>query len=80
MHKIGSTGKVSALVSFAYVALVMGVCVSFIILLARSSRHATLRRATPVDISRIHLLQLQESPKNSAIRLNEIWQRERSEA
>ena len=78
MNKPEFIGKVGAIVLAAFVGLIVSTSFAFAILLARTSRYAASRRDSTVDISRMHLLQVQESPKNSAVRLNAIW-RERSQ-
>jgi hypothetical protein len=78
MHKTGMMREVRAMISFAYVALIIGAGVFFAVLLERILRHASARGDSALDISKTHLLQGQESPKSSAMRLNAIWMRERS--
>ena len=78
MYKTGMMREVHAMISFAYVALIIGAGVFFAVLLVRTSRHASARGDSALDISKTHLLQGQESPKSSAMRLNAIWMRERS--
>jgi len=78
MHKTGIMGEVGAIVSFAYVALIIGAGVFFAVLLERILRHASARGDSALNISKTHLLQGQESPKSSAMRLDAIWMRERS--
>jgi hypothetical protein len=80
MYKTGMMREVRAIISFAYVALIIGTGVFFAVWLERISRHATARGEPALDISKTHLLQRQESPKKSAVRLNAIWIRKRSQS
>jgi hypothetical protein len=79
MDKIGIMKKIDAIISPIYMALMVGTGVFFAVLLARLARHTSKSEST-LDISQPHWLQGQESPKSSAIRLNAIWLRERSQA
>jgi len=78
MYKTGMMREVRAIISFAYVALIIGAGVFFAVLLERILRHASARGDSALNISKTHLLQGQESPKSSAMRLDAIWMRERS--
>ena len=78
MDKTGMMREVRAIISFAYVALIVSTGVFFAVWLERISRHASARGDSALDISKTHLLQGQESPKSSAMRLNAIWMRERN--
>ena len=80
MDKTGMMREVRAMISFAYVALIIGTGVFFAVLLERILRHASARGNSALDISKTRLLPGQESPKSSAMRLNAIWVRERSQA
>ena len=80
MDKTGMMSEVRAIISFAYVALIISTGVFFAVWLERISRRASARGESALDLSKTHLLQGQESPKSSAMRLNAIWTRERSQA
>jgi hypothetical protein len=80
MFKTGMMRQVRAIISFAYVALIIGTGVFFAVLLERISELVSARGNSALDISKTHWLQGQESPKSSAMRLNAIWMRERSQA
>jgi len=79
MRTTGMMKQVRAIISFAYIAFIVGTGVFSAILLKRLSRHAIARSDSALDISKTHLLHGQESPRNSAIRLNAIWMREGSQ-
>lgn len=72
--------KMDAIISRTLVALIIGTGAFFAVLLARTLRRASVRHNSSLDISNIHLLSGQESPQNSAMRLNAIWMREQSQA
>jgi hypothetical protein len=80
MDTLGKVEKNNAIVSPAFVALAIGMSAFFALLLARMLRHASAKSDSEVDISTKHFAPGQESPRNSAIRLNATWMRERSQA
>ena len=80
MFKTGMMREVRAIISFAYVALIISTGVFFAVWLERISRHASARGDSALDISKTRSLHGQESPKSSATRLNAIWMSERSQA
>jgi hypothetical protein len=80
MFKTGIMKKIDTIVSSAYVALLIGTGVFFAVWLERLLRYPSAKDNSTLDISTTHLLQKQESPKNSAIRLNALWVNERSQA
>jgi hypothetical protein len=80
MGKTGMMEKIYAIILRVNVALIIGTGVFFAVFLARALRYALASDESALDISKTHRLEAQESPKSSAMRLNAIWMRERSQA
>jgi hypothetical protein len=80
MFKTGIMRKIDTIISSAYVALIISTGVFFAVWLERILKHRSDNDSSTLDISTTQLLQGQESPKSSAVRLNALWMRERSQA
>jgi phosphate/sulfate permease len=80
MDKVGVMGKIGAIISSMYIVPIIGAGVFLAAVLAHWVRRTVARDNAALDLSKSHVLQVQESPQSSALRLNAIWMRERSQA